>query len=239
MFLSTDAGGVGLNLQSGSVLVNIDIPWNPAVLEQRIARIHRMGQIKPVRIINFVSQGSIEESILSLLKFKKSLFAGALDEDGLDLVMREKSQMEQFITSVEEALSGLDRGEAHRNAIVEEEESAGADDVVDESEESLQEEEPPRPIIDPGQKALNDLLEGGARFLMGLSQAMSPKKAGQGAEPESAGVTVDSIVQRFIAKDEASGKPCLKIPIPEPEVVNSIVSGLQQLFKSFSGGSNR
>jgi SNF2 family DNA or RNA helicase len=47
-FLSTDAGGVGLNLQHASVVVNMDLPWNPAVLEQRIGRIHRLGQRNPV-----------------------------------------------------------------------------------------------------------------------------------------------------------------------------------------------
>jgi hypothetical protein len=189
-----------------------------------------------VRIINFVSQGSIEESILSLLDFKKSLFAGVLDDDGLDVVMREKSQMEQFITSVEEALSGLDRGGEQRSSAAErEEEEASGGEVVEEPPVSPVDVEQPQPVVDPGQKALNDLLEGGARFLMGLSQAMAPQKAEQDTKRVSGGSAIDSIVQRFVAKDEASGKPCLKIPLPEPEVVNSIVSGLQQLFKSFSG----
>lgn len=72
VFLSTDAGGVGLNLQSGSTVINMDIPWNPAVLEQRIGRVHRLGQQKTVRVINFVTVSSIEERMLDLLKFKKS-----------------------------------------------------------------------------------------------------------------------------------------------------------------------
>src|SRR5712691_11254347 len=52
-FLSTDAGGVGLNLQHASIVVNMDLPWNPAVLEQRIGRVHRLGQERPVRVVNF------------------------------------------------------------------------------------------------------------------------------------------------------------------------------------------
>ena len=44
VFLSTDAGGVGLNLQLADTVINLELPWNPAVLEQRIARVHRMGQ---------------------------------------------------------------------------------------------------------------------------------------------------------------------------------------------------
>jgi SNF2 family DNA or RNA helicase len=61
VFLSTDAGSTGLNLQHASTLVNMDLPWNPAVLEQRVARIHRMGQTRPIQVINFVSKGTIEE----------------------------------------------------------------------------------------------------------------------------------------------------------------------------------
>jgi hypothetical protein len=64
IFLSTDAGGVGLNLQSGSIVINLDIPWNPEVLEQRIDRVHRLGQRHNVTVINMVSAGTIEEPVL-------------------------------------------------------------------------------------------------------------------------------------------------------------------------------
>ncbi|MHB1530122.1 MAG: DEAD/DEAH box helicase, partial [Acidiferrobacteraceae bacterium] len=79
VFLSTDAGGTGLNLQHASTLINMDLPWNPAILEQRIARIHRMGQKRPVLVVNFISKGTIEEGMLSVLAFKRSLSAGILD----------------------------------------------------------------------------------------------------------------------------------------------------------------
>ncbi len=82
VFLSTDAGATGLNLQHASTLVNMDLPWNPAVLEQRIARIHRMGQRRPVQIVNFIAKGTIEEGMLSVLAFKRSLSAGILDGMG-------------------------------------------------------------------------------------------------------------------------------------------------------------
>ena len=245
VFLSTDAGGVGLNLQSGSLLINLDIPWNPAVLEQRIARIHRMGQKKPVRIINFVSQNSIEERILALLSFKKSLFAGVLDDDGSDVVMMGQSQMEQFMNSVEEATVGLEKGdrpvarmevEEEVEIEEEEEEELTSNDEPEEATLTTDEVEKPEPVADAEQKALNDLLAGGARFLMGLSQALAPQKPDHTVDSETKSEQpLESIMQKFIGKDDASGKPCLKIPIPEPEVVNSIVTGLQQLFRNFSG----
>ena len=101
VFLSTDAGGVGLNLQKASTIINLDIPWNPAVLEQRIARIYRLGQEKKVRVINLVSRGTIEHRILYLLDFKKSVFKGVL-EDGDDTVLMSDTDAKGFMESVED-----------------------------------------------------------------------------------------------------------------------------------------
>jgi hypothetical protein len=76
VFLSSDAGGVGLNLQAASLVINLDLPWNPAVLEQRIARAHRHGQSRPVQVVNLIAQGTIEERILDTLAAKMNVFAG-------------------------------------------------------------------------------------------------------------------------------------------------------------------
>ncbi len=81
VFLSTDAGGTGLNLQTADTVVNLELPWNPAVLEQRIARVHRMGQNRPVRVINFVTRGTIEEKVLRTIEAKQGLFAGLFAGD--------------------------------------------------------------------------------------------------------------------------------------------------------------
>ncbi len=105
-FLSTDAGGVGLNLQHASIVLNMDLPWNPAVLEQRIGRVHRLGQRQPVRVVNFVAQGTIEEGMLSVLRFKKSLFAGVLD-GGETEVFLGGSRLNKFMETVESATSAI------------------------------------------------------------------------------------------------------------------------------------
>jgi superfamily II DNA or RNA helicase len=76
VFLSTDAGGLGLNLQAASLVINLDLPWNPAVLEQRIARAHRHGQKQSVQVINLVAQNTIEERMLDTLAAKRTIFAG-------------------------------------------------------------------------------------------------------------------------------------------------------------------
>ncbi len=68
IFLSTDAGGVGLNLQAASMVINLDLPWNPAVLEQRIARAHRHHQSETVNVVNLIAKGTIEERMLDTLE---------------------------------------------------------------------------------------------------------------------------------------------------------------------------
>jgi hypothetical protein len=87
VFISTDAGGVGLNLQSGSVLVNLDVPWNPAVLEQRNGRVHRLGQTRKVQIITMVAADSYEEHVLSLVQGKQHLFDNVISEDATEDVV--------------------------------------------------------------------------------------------------------------------------------------------------------
>lgn len=82
LFLSTDSGSVGLNLQAASAVVNIDLPWNPAKLEQRIARAWRKYQTRSVTVINLVTEGSIEHAILHLLNVKQVLADGLLDGQG-------------------------------------------------------------------------------------------------------------------------------------------------------------
>jgi superfamily II DNA or RNA helicase len=81
VFLSTDAGGVGLNLQAASLVINLDLPWNPAVLEQRIARVHRHGQKKSVQVINLVAKDTIEERMLDTLAAKRNIFAGVFGSE--------------------------------------------------------------------------------------------------------------------------------------------------------------
>jgi hypothetical protein len=80
VLFATDAGGVGLNLQrAASACINIELPWNPAVLEQRIGRIYRLGQRRPVDVYNLVSEPGIESRIADLVGSKTALFTGLFD----------------------------------------------------------------------------------------------------------------------------------------------------------------
>jgi len=85
-FVSTDSGGVGLNLQAADVVINLDLPWNPARLEQRIARVHRIGSKRSVQEILVVTKESIEESILRLHETKKNVLENIWARSGEDII---------------------------------------------------------------------------------------------------------------------------------------------------------
>jgi SNF2 family DNA or RNA helicase len=110
VFLTTNAGSTGLNLQAANTVINVDLPWNPAVLEQRIARAHRMGQSQPVQVYVLVTEQTLEENLLATLSAKKELALAALDPesdtDQVDVAsgMQElKSRLEVLLGAAPEA----------------------------------------------------------------------------------------------------------------------------------------
>jgi superfamily II DNA or RNA helicase len=228
VFLSTDAGGVGLNLQSGSVVINMDIPWNPAVLEQRIGRVHRLGQRRQVRVVNFVTKASIEERILDLLRFKKSLFAGALDEGGEDVVMIGESQIKKFMQTLEAATDGLEKPDPH--AEMQEQVEVGRDMEALDRKES-EEEETGEATKSSGAggieraeaASLTQIFMKGAEFLTSLGHALSQ---GTGSPQK----VMENQMQAMIGKDETTGKTYLKMPLPEPETVQTLFSAIGGLL---------
>lgn len=83
VLIATEAGGEGINLQFCNHVINFDLPWNPMRLEQRIGRVHRLGQKEDVYIYNFAVKNTIEEHIVNLLTQKIKLFervVGELDD---------------------------------------------------------------------------------------------------------------------------------------------------------------
>ncbi len=82
LFLSSESGGVGLNLQVADTVINLDQPWNPARLEQRVSRAWRKHQTRSVSIINLVSEDTIEHRMIGLLAQKRTLAEGVLDGKG-------------------------------------------------------------------------------------------------------------------------------------------------------------
>jgi superfamily II DNA or RNA helicase len=104
MFLS-DAGGVGLNLQrAASACINLELPWNPAVLEQRIGRIYRLGQKLPIDVFSLVTEYGIEARIATLVATKKALFDGLFD--GTTDTVRFEGKV-SFLADVEKLVASL------------------------------------------------------------------------------------------------------------------------------------
>lgn len=101
VFISTDAGATGLNLQVASILIHLDIPWNPAVLEQRNARIHRLGQTNKVQILLMIAAGAYEESVFHMMESKRNLFENVVEGDASeDVVGVSKKLMEVLLANL-------------------------------------------------------------------------------------------------------------------------------------------
>ncbi len=96
VFLSTDAGGTGLNLQAADCVVNFELPWNPAKLYQRIGRVSRIGQkSKCINVINLIAKDCIEEKIMTGIQLKNDLFKGVFDKgpDTVEFSRKKKNEM--------------------------------------------------------------------------------------------------------------------------------------------------
>jgi superfamily II DNA or RNA helicase len=246
VFLSTDAGGVGLNLQhAAATVINMDLPWNPAVLEQRIGRVHRLGQQHGVQVVNFVAEDSIEARMLTLLAFKRSLFAGVLDGGDREVFLG-GSRLQQFMKSVSAVTEAAEpdelRATAHRAQAADSAEVSSAAPVAALS-----------PVVGPsldanaGALATGDehsnvgsntqpatqanpwapLLSAGLELMKSLSAAMnSNNDAGNGAQSSPA-------ARAWIEKDATTGRSYLKLPVPEPQVVQQLSEALTRLFAGF------
>lgn len=232
IFLSTDAGGVGLNLQAGSLLLNMDLPWNPAVLEQRIGRIYRQGQKRSVNIINFVAQNTIEHGMLGKLKFKAALAEGILDNGESNIFVGD-SKFNVFMQGIE----GLFADEAVATSHIEierEEEALVAKSVEAKDEETpgsyedddakqislaKEPEQPELFNIQPAQQLINTATS----FFTQLGNVLSDANA------------TENLILSLTKKDETNGQTYLQIPIENEAVVKNAVTLLAGLFKGMAG----
>jgi hypothetical protein len=227
VFLSTDAGSTGLNLQHASTLVNMDLPWNPAILEQRIARIHRIGQERPVQIINFVAKGTIEEGMLSVLAFKRSLSAGILD-GGVGEISLGGSRLNRFMKDVENVTGSM--GESVAVTPAEEVGRIAAADVAGpEVKAGVNIDSDEAAITPSGRSGASSgatssdpwqaLLQLGVQFIGALTAANGP----------------DAIAHPWIERDQATGAQNLKIPLPPAAVAKQLADALSSLADGLRG----
>ena len=137
IFLSTEAGGSGLNLQVADILFNFELPWNPAKKNQRIGRIDRLGQkSNKLTIFNFITRDSIEQQIALGLLVKQSLFDGVLGEDGnRDYVDFSTKGRSQFIQQLEEFVAKTENKEQDQEAEEELVTSIANEELIEVNEE--------------------------------------------------------------------------------------------------------
>jgi superfamily II DNA or RNA helicase len=215
LFFSTDAGGVGLNLQFASMVVNVDLPWNPAVLNQRIGRVHRLGQPNPVRVVNMVAKGTIEEGMLSVLAFKSSLFAGVLDGGAADVQLG-GTRLAKFMETVEATTA-----EIPAPAPAEKEEAA-------EAKREFSRKEKPRQEEGPDGDPWTSLLRAGTALIERFTQpAANGKPSANGANGSAAA--------SLVRKDEKTGESYLRLPVPPPEVLEQALGALSKLLGGLRG----
>lgn len=209
VFLSTDAGGVGLNLQyAAAAIVNMDLPWNPAVLEQRIGRVHRIGQTRGVQVTNFVAQGTIEEGMLAVLAFKKSLFAGVLDGGDSEIFMH-GTRLSQFMDSVDEVTQSMGQCEPAAEAL----EPAPTRIVGDAAPalDAASNVAPAAPALDPWAP----LIDAGMQLVAALAQATDPDSPSR---------------PNWIETDSTTGKSFIKLPVPDPQTVQHLAGAIGALL---------
>ncbi len=227
VFLSTDTGSAGLNLQVASLVINVDLPWNPAVLEQRIGRIYRIGQERNVQIVNMISKDSFEERMLSTLNVKSALFDGILD-GGEDTVALDDSKMGKIMESVAEYIASDGIASDVRNSVPEQPEncdvsSAGIGAVGVVSPAGTGKSGNAAETGKSGSEALSDndddenfdpekLIGQGVSFLTNISEILqSPEKTSR-------------LVNSLVHTDPQTGKSELRIPVPGKNAVSSIMA---------------
>lgn len=245
VFLSTDAGGVGLNLQAASAVINFEPPWNPARLEQRIGRVHRMGQEHPVQVVHFLTSNSIEERVWETLRLKKSLFSGVFDSTASEISFAAlgKKSVLQAVKEVFADQPGRPKPEIEVAppvpvpvaARAEGAPSAGPVPAGPAPAEDSSPAHPSAPVTKfvpegaPLAQAATRLLEAGIRFLETLA---APSGAGSDGESES---PVQRWLSNAVTTDPRTNQPVLTLALPESITRERLAGALSGLIRALSG----
>jgi superfamily II DNA/RNA helicase len=210
IFLTTNAGSNGLNLQAANTVINVDLPWNPAVLEQRIARAHRMGQTRPVCVFILVTEQTLEENLLTTLSTKRDLAMAALDPDSqvADVDVDVRTQADDIKEKLEVLLGAKPE--------------APVDETVKEA---------------ASRTTSNDrLAQAGSSFLRATLDLLGEVAGAHGVGRHVA--VLDELRASFDAKVVADehGKRRLSVAVPSREALAAVMRGLAGLLVGEHGG---
>ncbi|HEX9610884.1 MAG TPA: DEAD/DEAH box helicase [Gemmatimonadales bacterium] len=202
VLIATRAGSEGRNLQFCNVLVNYDLPWNPMVVEQRIGRLHRIGQKREVHIVNLAAAGTIESYILQLLDRKIKLFELVVGE--LDLILGEFGGAHTF----EGRLAGEWLASESEADFARRVESIGAD--IEKSSAVGKEQEQLNSLIAPDDNATRlerrfETLSVPGRLRLGLGTSQLVRAAGWDAKRERLGVHLTEVLEALESIEPIGG----------------------------------
>ncbi|WP_231690998.1 DEAD/DEAH box helicase [Aureliella helgolandensis] len=209
----TNAGSTGLNLQAANTVINVDLPWNPAVLEQRIARAYRMGQKNPVHVYKLVttcrSQPTIEEGLLNTLASKQELANAAIDFESEVTQVAMTSGMEDLKRRLEIILSPPQA-------------------AIDESQQRRVEAEAQALTVERREKV--SLASG---QLVSAALSLAGELFGSERSNQPSAEVVDKWVGKLsqcVDRDEA-GRPSLKISLPNDHALRDLATTLAKLLQ--------
>ncbi|MCH5376167.1 MAG: DEAD/DEAH box helicase, partial [Planctomycetes bacterium] len=213
LFLTTNAGSTGLNLQAANTVINVDLPWNPAVLEQRIARAHRMGQKRPVQVFVMVTEDTIEDRLLGTLSAKHELALAALDvESDIDEV---------------ELSAGMEELKRRLEILL----GAKPEAAIDQSQRAEQEREADMIARRDRVAAAGGELLGAAFHFLGELMAEQP------VTPATDQLAADlrSRLGQCVEQDD-QGRQRLTVTLPGPEALENLSRSLARLLAVGQGG---
>ena len=226
VFLSTDAGGVGLNLQSASAVINFEPPWNPARLEQRIGRVHRLGQAHPVHVVHLLTKDSIEERVWETLKVKKLLFAGVFDSSAAEVsfaALGRKSTLQAVkeIFVDEQARPEPVTDKAPTKPVPKRSAPEPVSPTTPSPEAAAQSPAGATAASEPAsfERAATGLIETGVRFLESLAAVARSAPDGSG-------------LSSLLSRDPRTRRPVLSIPLPESVDQSRIMQAISALLGS-------
>lgn len=207
VFLSTNAGSTGLNLQAADTIINVDLPWNPAVLEQRIARAHRMGQKRPVNVYILVTQETLEEQLLTTIGQKKELAMAALDYESELSEVNLQSGMDELKSRLEVLLGAIPEGH------------------LDESQKREKEVEVVR-LVERRAK----MADAGGQMLTAAFGFLAQMLPDTGAAPAAEAVAELRDQLSSAAETDENGQKSLKINLPSEEALSQFAEALAKLL---------
>ncbi len=169
-FLSTDAGGTGLNLQAADCVINFELPWSPARMNQRIGRVSRIGQKSTcINVVNLITKNSIEEKILAGIQLKLDLFKGVFEADGPDMVEFSQEKRTELLNHLRKLMG--------EDLLVPPSEGMPAEEVPEDTAHFLN----PRALAEADETVAYDAEEGDGDTLLSVSDGAeeTQKEGGQ------------------------------------------------------------